>query len=138
MKANQKIRAMQSRMAQRGITLPLEVVQTLRRCEMVLQRWCELECGDGNSYIERDEKTGRPRQYNCRLSYADPKDPRYWSMIPDREKGALKRVAMICDEHNLQWFYQTDPRGCALYIATIEGGAMDCTNYSSRGFAVCD
>lgn len=34
--------------------------QQLRRIEMTLHRWAELECGTDAGHIERDEKTGKP------------------------------------------------------------------------------
>jgi hypothetical protein len=37
--------------------------------------------------------------------------------IPDREKGALQRIAEICKRNGLHFYHQGDPRGCALYIA---------------------
>lgn len=89
----------------------------LRRIEMTLQRWGELECGTGRGHIERDEKTGIPRYHNDMHSFLDPHDPRAWSRIADREKGALKRLGKLMESHpELIAYHQGDPRGCALYI----------------------
>jgi len=117
MSAKQDTRELMQRFSNRGINLSFDEVNTLRRAELTLQRWSELECGDGNGYIERDETTGIPRYYNCRARYVDPRDPRAWSRIPDREAGALKRVKAICEFHYLHYYHQTDPRGCALYVS---------------------
>lgn len=89
----------------------------LRRISMTLRRWYELECGDGNGYIERDEKTGVPRYFNCNARFLSPNDPRAWRVIPDRETGAIKRLDKIMGQYpSLKTYIQGDPRGCALYI----------------------
>lgn len=103
--------------------------RTLRRAQLTLHRWAELECGDGHAYIERDEATGRPRIYRERRFLA-PNDPRCWSPIPDRERGALARVAAVCKAAGLHYYHQTDPRGCALYVAAEP---LTDQNYSSKG-----
>ena len=103
---------------------------TLRRAQLTLHRWAELECGDGNKCIERDEKTDKPFMLYVYRSgaFADRRDP-----IPDRERGALKRVAEVCKELGLFYYHQTDPRGCALYVSREPLSAED----YSRGVAVC-
>jgi hypothetical protein len=76
----------------------------LRRISMTLHRWHELECGDSNDYaswcITRGHKAngefthddnGKP--FVERHVHSENK-ARYES-IPDREKGALKRLAKI-------------------------------------------
>ena len=113
-------------------------ISALRRISRTLQRWAELECGDGNNYsswaIERDEETEKP--YFVRYPH-DGKS--YRTPIADREAGALKRLGKIMAEHKrLVSYHQTDPRGCALYIirkADIPEGT-DVLNYSSYGMAV--
>lgn len=104
----------------------------LRRSSMTLRRWFERECGDSNNYasfaIERDERTGIP--YQVYIAHRDGKTTRY--RIPDLEGGARKRIAEICARLNLHYYIQTDPRGCALYIARDE---LDTCNYT-RGYAV--
>lgn len=128
MNATQKNIELHRRASYRGINLPLNDASTLRRAELALQRWAELECGDANesgSYgIERDETTGQPFMRHI----TNKKDFRY--PIPDRESGALRRVAAICKLLGLHYFHQTDPRGCALYIASEP---MTYSNYSSIG-----
>jgi hypothetical protein len=108
-----------------------EDAHNLRRAEMTLHRWAEQECGDGDDYkswsIERDEATGKP--FLCIYPHNGTKK-RY--PTPDREKGALLRVAAICKRLNLSFHYQTDPRGCALYV----GYGLTPSNYSN-GIAVC-
>jgi hypothetical protein len=45
------------------------------------------------------------------------KDSVSYTKIPDREKGAHKRLAKILARYpGFQAYVQTDPRGCALYI----------------------
>jgi len=113
----------------------------LRRISMTLHRWHELECGDGNNYaswcISRGRKTGQVFEYDDdgkpyleRHAYNANK-PSY-TRIPDRERGALKRLAAIMASYpKLSAYVQTDPRGCALYI----GESLTDTNYSN-GIAV--
>lgn len=119
--------------------------QQLRRISMTLRRWYELECGDGNGYIERDEKTGAPRYRNCNARYVDPNDPRAWHVIPDRETGARKRLLKIVNERaarvgicDVTTYVQTDPRGAALYIlrpGDVPAG-QDAGAYYNRGICV--
>ena len=71
--------------------------EALIRIERTLQRWGELECGDGNDWaswsVERDEETGKP------FIVTHPHSGKsYRRAIPDREKGALKRLGAFKDE----------------------------------------
>jgi hypothetical protein len=101
---------------------------TLRRCERTLQRWAERECGDGSNWIiERDETTGKP--FNV---YHGPGKPS-WYAIPDREAGALRRIAEVCGRIGLHFYHQGDCRGCMLYVAAEP---LTDTNYN-RGVACC-
>lgn len=105
--------------------------EQLRRISMTLHRWHELECGSEHGAIERDEATGKP----------------YWrsasghsrSSTPDREKGALARLAKVMARYpSLKSYVQTDPRGAALYIlrpGDVPDGE-DVSAYYSRGVAV--
>lgn len=111
----------------------------LRRISMTLKRWFELECGTGDGAIERDEKTGIPYWYNSNARYVDPHDRRAYSRIPDREKGAEKRLAKIMARYpSLQSYIQGDCRGASLYIlrpGDVPDGC-DVDAYYSRGIAV--
>ena len=108
-------------------------VEALIKCERTLHRWAEQECGDGNDYtswaIERDEVTGKP----FRVVYPHTGQS-HRTAIPDREAGALKRVAAICKEHGLYFFHQSDPRGCALYVSREP---LTNTAYTKIGRASC-
>lgn len=127
----------------------------LRRISMTLRRWHELECGDGNGYIARDEKTGKPYYVNCNSRYVSANDPRARHAIADREKGALARLKAIVRRRNdcqqyavtdgkitwprsVRFYIQTDPRGAALYIIrpgdVPEGWAVD--SCYTRGICV--
>ncbi len=111
----------------------------LRRISMTLHRWHELECGDGNGYIERDEVTSRPRYINCNARYIGANDPRRGYLIPDREKGALRRLGTIMARYpSLKAYVQGDCRGAALYI--LRPGDVpvgkDIGAYYNRGIAV--
>lgn len=105
--------------------------EALRRISMQLHRWHELECGVEGGGVERDEATGKVTWYSSRTGRRSP--------YPDRESGALKRLAAIMSRYpTLGYYVQGDPRGAALYIlppGTIpEGAAVD--SYYSRGIAV--
>ena len=83
----------------------------LRRIAMTLHRWHELECGTEYGYIERDDTTGIPFHYHPNHLPGGPRS------IPDREKGALKRLVEIMKRYpSLVAYVQTDPRGLPLYI----------------------
>ena len=106
----------------------------LRRISMTLHRWHELECGIGDRdiiYIERDEETGKV--YMCSGNTGQR-----WP-TPDRETGALKRLAAIMARYpDKQSYVQGDPRGAALYILqpgnVPEGKDVD--SYYSQGIAI--
>lgn len=97
-----------------GITF--DEANTLRLASLALHRWAEKECGEGSALaswaIERDEKTDLP--YLCTYPH-NGKMSRH--RIADKEKGALRRIANICKANGLHYYHQTDPRGCALYVA---------------------
>lgn len=117
----------------------------LRRIEMTLHRWAELECGDSNDFkswcISRDEKTGKP------VMEVHPHDGKsYTYPIADRERGALKRLARIVAARNARQadskiipYHQSDPRGCQLYLvnATDITPATPIDSIYNRGLAVC-
>lgn len=128
---NRRIEAL-DRMARTFGLLPSEAA-ALFRAERTLRRWAEQECGDGNDYaswsIERDEETGVP--YRCIYPHTGKM---YRTRIADRERGALARVAKLCAAHGLNFYHQTDPRGCALYVAREP---LNATNYT-RGVAACE
>jgi hypothetical protein len=106
-------------------------IETLFRIERTLQRWGERECGGA---IERDEKTGKPF-----WTYERGNGKRGRYAIPDRERGALKRLAKLLESHGAYIAYhQQDCRGCALYIvpaALLEGASID--SVYNRGLAIC-
>lgn len=136
--ATDKNVAVAERIRRHGIRISEQQAETLRRAELTLQRWSEQECGDGNDFcswaIERHEITGEP--YRCTY-YHDGKTRK--ERIPDRERGALERVRKVCRDLGLVFYHQTDPRGCALYVATPEmvgDGKLDCV-YSSRMIGCC-
>ncbi len=122
-----------------GISYP--DIDALRRIEMTLSRWSELECGTDAGHIERDEKTGKPRFFNARARFIQANDPRAYSIIPDREAGALKRLAVIMKRYpKLAAYHQGDPRGCSLYVYPknkLKAGQSIDSYYSSYGIAVC-
>ncbi len=116
----------------------------LRRISMTLQRWHELECGDGNAYgswaIERDDNgDGAPFMVHHHYRHGQGKDSVTRTRIADKETGALKRLAAIMARYpSLGHYVQGDPRGAALYIlrpGDVPAGC-DASSYYSRGLAV--
>lgn len=132
----------------------------LRRIEMTLQRWGELECGNDNGHasywVTRDETTGKPRMemhpYQGK-SYSYP--------VADREAGAMRRLGAIIDARNAREksndsrrcsyskhvfaHHQGDCRGCNLYLLTRDqltdhatGALLPLDQYYNRGIAVCE
>lgn len=110
-----------------------EDASALRRASMTLRRWYEGECGGDSWAIERDEISGKP----YRVYYGGQHPVRY--PIPDRERGAEASIRAILSRYpGLTPYYQTDPRGCALYL--IRPGDIpqgeDVSAYYTRGVAV--
>lgn len=145
---SERIARFYERMSQLGLSYA--EIETLRKAQLTLHRWAELECGDSNNYsswsIERDE-TDKP--FKCVYPHSGKS---YRIPVADREKGALRRVAAIIEAANKRiiqgrenplWFYhQTDPRGCALFIGRTYD-IIDSTGHPNveqnynRGIAVC-
>jgi hypothetical protein len=115
-----------NRMAQIGVSY--SDAAHLRRIEMTLRRWYELECGDGNDHaswaIERDPETGKPY-----MSIHPHTGKSYRRPIADRETGALRRAGCIAGKYGLTIRHQTDPRGGALYVALPADGREVYCNY---------
>lgn len=111
-----------------------EDASALRRIAMTLDRWHELECGDSGEHFSSvlvrgrkengafiyddngapffEEHDNRPVQRGVRVNYYP---------TPDRERGALKRLAAIMARYPAFASYvQGDPRGCSLYILRPE------------------
>lgn len=108
-----------------------KAANTLRRAQMTLHRWAELECGTTQGHIERLEQLdGKTRPVfvpDWRGRGPGGVSPH---VIPDREAGAIRRVEQVCKNAGLFYFHQTDPRGCALYVAAEP---LTDQNYSSKG-----
>lgn len=113
-----------------GVGVSFDHACALRRISMTLHRWDELECGDGNGCIERDEDTGKTYWLNANTG-------RRWP-TPDKETGALKRLAKIGTAYpDLRFYHQSDCRGVALYVVRamdLQGDSIE-SNYT-RGFPV--
>lgn len=109
-----------------------EDCEALRRISMTLHRWHERECGVDGGCIERDGRDGEGKPY-WHSSLSGHRWP-----IPDRERGALKRLTAIMARYpELRAYVQGDPRGAALYIlrpADAPIGQED--SHYSRGLVV--
>ena len=129
MTASEKDWTLARRFWSRGINqIDRDHCRTLRRAELTLHRWHELECGLDNGYgstiiVERDGLTNKPivsihtargvvAQYNT----------------PDRKTGAINRVKSLCDSLGLYFFVQTDPRGASLYVSDTPINYCNYTN----------
>ena len=98
------------RLGRVGINATFEQADILRRAELTLTRCHERECGDGsNYYLERDDETGKT--YNVHI------DTGKRSRCPDRETGAIRRIAEVCEPNGLHYYVQGDPRGAALWVS---------------------
>ena len=144
----ERLTAQENALVSLGFTI--DEAAALRRISMTLRRWHEFECGIDAGCIERDDATGKPYWV---AQYRD--NVRRWP-VPDRETGALRRLARImqnvnnrrfvgdaasmlvpnCDD--LTHYVQPDPRGAALYIlrpGDVPTGA-DPASYYTRGICV--
>lgn len=94
-----------------GIWLTTPDVRTLRRAQCTLQAWRTAECnGDIRRTCREDDPFVKGVCYRRSGRHSER-----WT--PDREAGALRRVKAVCEKHGLHYFYQTDPRGCTLYVS---------------------
>jgi hypothetical protein len=101
----------------RSFTGLTAAARTLRRAELTLHKWSECEA---NGIIQRLSDGGRPQGFSRIGAWLGP--------VPDREVSTLRRVERVCGELGLHYYYQQDPRGCALYVST---GPLTDTNYTS-------
>ncbi len=136
---------MLNRVTNLGFTL--DEALKLRRISMTFSRWDELECGDGNDYgswtIARGHKSkGEFTHDDDGLPFMEyhshTENKARYTRIPDREKGAEKRLAKLMAAHpELVSYRQTDPRGASLYIlkrSDLNGSDINSTY--TRGVAI--
>ena len=114
-------------------------VEAMRRVSHTLTRWCEAEC---NGEIERMTGSNKPEHVHESRGLGG-QWIRYHYPIPDRENGAIKRMARILANHSgWAWYYQTDPRGCAVYLYRVDdpvltyGGVSVESCYNSIGIPI--
>lgn len=137
MNATEQIDELCQTFARRGIDATREQVETLRRCSQTLSRVAEAECGDSGPHysrcLERDDATGKVAMVIYFHNGRTTRIP-----VPDREAGALRRIAKVCADLGLIYYHQTDPRGVALYVGRAEWleGLPLKQWYSSRLIAV--
>jgi hypothetical protein len=108
-----------------------EDARALRRISLTLRRWYEHEC---NGAIQRAGERGDGRPYWHSTIYGHR-----ICRTPDRERGALKRMAALMARYPaLTPYVQGDPRGCAVYVlrpGDVPEG-KDADAYYSRGIPV--
>jgi hypothetical protein len=118
-----------------GVNLTLVDARTLRRAQLTLHRWDELRCGwstpgeYGSSFVLVRDEDGDDKPYieihpNTSLGTR-------WETVPDRERGALRRIKAVCETYGASYYHQSDPRGAALYISADK---LTDTNYAR---AIC-
>lgn len=94
-----------------GLGIARDDFDTLLRIERTLHRWAEREC---NGEVEVDDDGKAWHSWHDDL-HTGPTVHRV--RIPNRERGALKRLSAIMARYPaLGAYHQTDPRGCALYV----------------------
>jgi hypothetical protein len=111
-----------------------EDIRQLLRISQTLSTWGEHEC---NGVLERDEETGKCYWVS---DQGDDSGKRVRRRTSDRETPAVKRADDIARRYGMRSFYQTDPRGCAIYLyreADIPKDLGIDNVYASIGFAVC-
>lgn len=107
--------------------------------------WCLADDGAGKTRASRKTFPTKDAAIEYMLTVAPSREPEIRQVlyrrfpVPDRETGALKRLAAIMARYpQLSAYVQGDPRGAALYILrpgdVPEGGQADA--YYSRGIAV--
>jgi hypothetical protein len=128
--------------------IDIDDAEALRRVSMTLHRWHELECGNDNGFasycVTRGHKKNGSFEYDDNgapyiESHPYSSNKANYTRIPDRESGALKRLAKIMAKYpTMQSYVQGDPRGASLYI--IRQGDVpdgeDVGAYYNRGIAV--
>lgn len=120
-------------LSSRGLTQ--SEIFDLLRCSRRLSRWCEHEA---NGAIQRNGITNTPYWYNTNTG--DRLDK-----ARDTETATIKKIEKIISDCNvrtaagLNYYYQGDCRGCALYI--LRPGDVpvgeDPSAYYNSGIAVC-
>ena len=124
---------MESRAMRLGLSA--DEVSQLVRIDSTLSTWGEHEC---NGVIERDEDTGKCYWVSHQAVDSDRFNIRHRSPTPDRETGALKRAKAIAAEHDLGFYYQSDPRGVQVHLyrfADLQGRDID-SCYSQVSVAI--
>lgn len=114
-----------------SLDVSFEDAQKLRRISLTLRNWFIEEC-NGTIQRDGDDGQGSPYRYNEHTG-------RKLCRVPDRERGALKRLEKIMAGYpNLKHYVQGDPRGCALYLLRPDDvpAGKDADAYYSRGIPV--
>ena len=147
--AERKDLELQQAARQGGINLSLADARILRRAEMTLHRWDEQRCGwstpgpYGASFALVRDEDGDDKPYleihpNGGAVWPPRSLKTRWERVPDRERGAIKRIEAICKKYGeryapdgtpLKYYHQSDPRGAALYISSPHPGSMNDVNY---------
>lgn len=113
---------------QRQLNLDVHTAYELALVERKLQRWAERECGDSNNYnsfhVEVDDDGKAWSVITPHTTGA--KTRRY--RIPNQEAVALRKLNAICERESLNFYHQSDPRGCMVYVSREP---LDSQNYTN-------
>lgn len=89
--------------------------RTLRRAQMTLRSWAKEK---QKGMIQRlNENANRPVRMFPFSHIPGWLGAGNYYPIPDRESGALRRIAKACKEAGLQYFYRPTDPDCVLYVA---------------------
>ena len=118
------------RLSEHGFTF--DEMETLRKASLQLHRWSEREC---NGEVERFENG----LAYCRYG----RNGEYITRARDMESAAKRHIDRILANHSgWAWYYQTDPRGCSVYLYRVDdpilayGGVSIESCYNSIGIAI--
>lgn len=108
-----------------GMDITLENLEQLCRDSRTLRKLFECECNG----CTREKSPGESWQdYDV-----DREKQMEW--VDKRQNVVLKRIAKRCAALGVDFYIQSDPRGCSLYISKPNSG-MNNTNYSTTGVAI--
>lgn len=116
--------------------------ETLRRISLTLHSWSERCCNEdirtgfyrGSEFIDcTNPAECRKHRSTCK-TYTFGQGNHGGYRIPNRETGALRRLDAIMGSHpGISYYYQTDPRGAALYLLRPDRLAETRERCESRG-----
>ncbi len=104
----------------------------LREVERTLHYWGVAECN--NQIQTHDDESFHLYRLDRWGSYTI-----HSKQIPDQKDLALREARRIADRYGLLVYYQSDPRGCSLYVYRPEAlkGSNIRSVYPTQALAIC-